>query len=371
MFAGQYQSATIGNITNDGTIKGNNGIKLQTGKWGGTITAGNITNNGTIEGSDSIVLQTGDWGGTITVGDITNNGIIKGNNNHGIKLDTDVGDGKITAGDITNNGTIYSNTNDVISINKATVNNLSNSGRIESTAQGNGATGIHFYAVNFKTIENQENGIIKSNGKGIELSFFNGKATQGTLVKNAGTIDSRDSAILLYAGTNLQTIDNTGFIQTGNNGIELFDVGWGTNASIHVNTINNSGTIIASKDGIVFRDTRTNANLSAMTIDNINNTGTIQAGRYGIILSDTKNSYQIGKIDIDGLVYGGVAGFYIGAKQKLTEDIIVKGTLAGGQAGIINNGIIGDSKNPDKGGIKLQDGGLILASNSMLSDDTI
>ncbi len=389
-------NSQIKTITNSGTIKGNNSdaISLDSGSTiesltnSGTIIGGgngvfnsgstieSLTNQGTIYGSVSGVKNLGhinliDNSGTIqgkdyygiyansgTIQSIHNqeNGLIIGKQS-GIRVEQGA---KVST--ISNSGTIQGKNGDGIYIKITTVDNINNSGAIIGGIIVNGGK--------IDTIENKSNGIINGGEYGIGLGFLNKNYASGTLIKNEGTINSTDSGIYLDAGTTVDTIDNSGLIQQGKYGIQLYDLGWGTNASIHVKTINNSGTIIAKDSGITFRDGRTNDNLSAMTIDNINNTGTIQAGKYGIILSDTRNAYQIGKINLDGLVYGGVAGFYIGANQKLTEDITVKGTLSGGTAGIINKGIIGTENDPSKGGIKLQ-GGLISASNSLLRDDII
>lgn len=79
-------------------------------------------------------------------------------------------------------------------------------------------------------------------------------------------------------------------------------------------------------------------------------------------ISDAPNSFQMGVIDLSGLISGGVAGMYVGANQKLTENINISGTLTGGQAGIINKGTIGNENG--QGGIKLNNGGVISAINT-------
>ncbi|HEG2582190.1 TPA: hypothetical protein SCV07_001564, partial [Campylobacter lari] len=347
---------TIETIDNSGIISGSDsGIRLNNG---GKIES--INNTGTIQGDNNgiYVIARPDY--SATIGNITNDGTIKGNN--GIKLDTGIWGGSTTVDNITNKGTI-----------------ISEGTNPQGFKDVSGGIVIHTYA-QAKTIDNKGLILTKSSGIGISGSYGNGKIVE--TINNSGTIQYNGNGTIgnlsesygqgagIYMGNvdgipKIGTINNSGLINTYN-GVYL---ALGT----QVETINNSGTIIASKDGIVLGNNNSKESLQTR-VDNITNKGTIQAGRYGIFIDVASNPnvpFQIGKIDIDGLVYGGVAGFYIGENQKLTEDIIVKGTLAGGQAGIINNGIIGDSKNPDKGGIKLQDGGLILASNSMLSDDTI
>ncbi|MCV3337294.1 hypothetical protein L8V77_04915 [Campylobacter sp. IFREMER_LSEM_CL2127] len=336
-------NTTITNFTNGGTIKSTGGVGVNIAS-GTTIS--NLKNTGTINGSHGIKVN------SATLQNLENSGTISGSSN-GIQIDS----GAVNT--IDNKGTIASaNGYGIYFIGNT--EQISNSGLIDGKSAGMASVS------EVKTIINEENGVIKSNGEGIGMSWTGGgRYAKGDLIKNAGTIEAGTTGIKVYSGVTIGNIDNSGIINAGSNGIELHDIGWGTNASIHVKTINNSGTIIAKRDGIVFSDGRTNANISAMTIDNISNTGTIQAGRYGIVLSDTKNAYQIGKINLGGLVSGGTAGFYIGAKQKLTQDITVTGTLAGG-SGIINKGTLGNTNK--QGGIKL-DGGTIAAtseSNGMM-----
>ncbi|EGK8083829.1 autotransporter outer membrane beta-barrel domain-containing protein [Campylobacter lari] len=370
-----YNQGSINTLNNTGVINGNvSGIKNQ-----GTI--GLISNSGTINGgshfgiyaNNSNVIKTieNKEGGVIsggsdgiradggaTINTLTNKGIISAKNGSGIAIERS---SKIET--ISNSGTInsYGNSSGGGIFSRATnIDHISNSGLIKNDSNSGDYHGVYFVGANFKTIENSKNGTIETKGSGIKLSWFSNQNAQGELVKNDGTIKAGGSGITLLAGSTIDNVDNSGVIKAENHGIELYDVGYGTNSSIYVKTVNNSGTIIAKNNGIVFRDGRTNNNYSAMTIDNINNTGTIIAGRYGITLNDTKNAYQIGKISLGGLVSGDVAGFFIGANQKLTKDINVTGTLAGGEAGIINKGHLG---NTDKtGGIKL-DGGTIAATS--------
>lgn len=205
-----------------------------------------------------------------------------------------------------------------------------------------------------KTFTNENQGHI--NGK------FGVKIYSGTVnnFDNKGTIVSNSySGVLVESSSvrgKVETFNNSGIINGASNGLLI---GYGA----QIGTLENSSTIIGNKnDGIGFADANININFTT-EINHIKNTGTVLGKRFGISISDsTKNrTFQIGQIDISGLVAGGEAGMYIGANQKLTNDINVNGTLTGGTAGIINNGTIGNENG--QGGIKLN-GGTISAFGS-------
>ncbi|EAJ1255155.1 hypothetical protein A0Y59_08275, partial [Campylobacter lari] len=353
-------SASVNIITNTGTISGNeNGIKISNSN------VNTITNSGTINGgsgSGISVFTNATKANPKTIQNITNSGIISGKD--GIKLDIGFRlGGMLTVDNITNTGTIVSTGTNPTSWENTT-----------------GGIVVKYNTV-AKTIDNQGLILTKSSGVALVGHSNNGDKNIETL-KNSGTIKYTGSQTIdrlneengqgagIYVGNldgipKIGTIDNSGLINTYNG--MYFALG------SQAGTIKNSGTILASKDGIVLGNDEASKEERQTRVDYINNTGTIQAGRYGIFIDVAANDkvpFQIGKINIDGVVSGGVAGFYIGANQKLTEDIIVKGTLTGGSAGIINNGVIGESGS-SKGGIKLQDGGLILASNTMYGADAI
>ncbi|EAJ1255149.1 hypothetical protein A0Y59_08245, partial [Campylobacter lari] len=372
-------SSTINNITNSGIISGNkqNAIMVEN-----KSTIENLINSGSILGNDpskggAIVVKNQ---GT-TIKNLENSGTIIASVD-GISVHT-----QGTVNTIINSGVIQGGKNGIL-VNHAnsTVDTIINKGTIISTGTNptsyqNVAGGIQVqWDAKVKTIDNQ--GTILTNSSGVALMGNSGQGTNIETLKNSGTIkydgdktinttyeENGQGAGIYVVNLNgipkIGTIDNSGLMDVYNG--MYFVLG------SQVGTISNSGTILASKDGIVLGNDEASKEELQTRVDYINNTGTIQAGRYGIFIDVAANDkvpFQIGKINIDGVVSGGVAGFYIGANQKLTEDIIVKGTLTGGSAGIINNGVIGESGS-SKGGIKLQDGGLILASNTMYGADAI
>ncbi|RKO64414.1 hypothetical protein CKA54_05130 [Campylobacter sp. P255] len=371
-------SATITAIDNKGTMisSSENGVFVQ----GQNSKIETLNNKGVIKGKVSGVKV--DAG---SIGTITNSGTIQGENYYGMYINVGA-----TVDNIDNTGTIIGNKSGIVVSDGAKVSSIVNKGTIIANKPvtgpfiNNSGSGIYVYGANsqVKTINNE--GLILTSNTGISVA---GRADNGKnveTIKNSKTIKYTGSVDMItkeneglgqgagiYMGNiegipKIGTVDNSGLIDTYNG--MYFSLG------TQVQTINNSGTIIAIKDGIALGNDKYSYEELQTRIDNINNSGTIQAGRYGIfidIANNPKVPFQIGKINIGGLVHGGIAGFYIGANQKLTEDITVSGTLTGGTAGIINNGVIGDSSDPSKGGIKLKGGGLISASNNMLSDDII
>ncbi|WP_410708911.1 hypothetical protein [Campylobacter lari] len=319
----------IETLNNQGTISGSRGVVIE-----GNSTIENLNNSNTIIGErdNGINVSNGS-----SIKNLNNSGVISGKGSQPVRQGAGV---KIDVGGIVdtliNSGTIMGEQSAIYSA--GTINYFKNTGLI--------ADGGVSIAGKFKTITNDHNGIISvKSGAGIGLIWNKIGGTSyanGDLVDNKGTIEAT-TGIQIYSGATIGTISNSGIIQARGSGIELYDIGWGVDASISIKDVNNLGIIVANQDGIAFRDDRSSSK-TGMTIDNITNTGTIQAGRYGIVLNDSRNDYQVGKIDLGGLVNGKTAGFYIGTNQKLTQYINVTGTLLGG-SGIINKGTIGVNNN--------------------------
>ncbi|WP_410689419.1 autotransporter domain-containing protein [Campylobacter lari] len=347
-------NTTINDFTNSGTIKSTGGVgvnvasgtNISTLNNKGTISGSrgvSIASNSTIENlnNSNTIIGERDNGINVSNGssikNLNNSGVISGKGSQPVRQGAGV---KIDVGGIVdtliNSGTIMGEQSAIYSA--GTINYFKNTGLI--------ADGGVSIAGKFKTITNDHNGIISvKSGAGIGLIWNKIGGTSyanGDLVDNKGTIEAT-TGIQIYSGATIGTISNSGIIQARGSGIELYDIGWGVDASISIKDVNNLGIIVANQDGIAFRDDRSSSK-TGMTIDNITNTGTIQAGRYGIVLNDSRNDYQVGKIDLGGLVNGKTAGFYIGTNQKLTQYINVTGTLLGG-SGIINKGTIGVNNN--------------------------
>ncbi|EIY6494805.1 hypothetical protein MNG75_000913 [Campylobacter lari] len=397
--------ATLTNFTNSGTIGGTNN-KFAITSWGkndSKSTIATFDNSGLISSGAGEAIY---FGGT----DITtfkNSGTISSIGGHGVNVS---GGSSIT--NFTNSGTIIGNTitngkfgiqvsdssitnltnekNGVVIgqsgigalgqyVSKSKIDTLINKGIIISTGVSKNASGITGMnggiLVDFHnaidTIKNE--GTIYTNGAGINMG---GNGTMAKLIENSGTIKyygNKENAASYEgygtgSGIHVQNHNNIPTIETIKNS-GLIDAHNGVYVSLGstINNLENSGTIIATKDGIVLGNNRTSNENWQTEVKTITNKGTILADRYGVFIDVAKNSsvpFKLGQINISGLIAGGVAGMYIGENQKLTNDINVQGTLTGGTAGIINKGTIGNQDDHTKGGIKLNNGGVISAINN-------
>ncbi|EAJ1254878.1 hypothetical protein A0Y59_06820, partial [Campylobacter lari] len=376
-------SSTINNITNSGIISGNkqNAIMVEN-----KSTIENLINSGSILGNDpskggAIVVK--DQGTTIK--NLENSGTIIASVD-GISVHT-----QGTVNTIINSGVIQGGKNGIL-VNHAnsTVDTIINKGTIISTGTNptnyqNVTGGIQVQLnAKVKTIDNQ--GTILTNSSGVALvgNSNNGDKNIETL-KNSGTIkytgdktiNRNDEKAGQGAGiyvTNfsandnfpptIKTIDNSGLMDVYNG---MYFV-----AGSHVETIKNSGTILASNDGIVFGND--NSTYHYTKVETIDNTGIIQAKRYGIFIDipNNKKPFQIGQIHTTNQISGGQAGIYIEDNQKITDFIKLEGSnaLIAGNIGIHNKGTIGvnntnNSVNNNTGNvIDLQNGASIAALTS-------
>ncbi|ELT9983453.1 hypothetical protein QNW54_001768, partial [Campylobacter jejuni] len=90
----------------------------------------------------------------------------------------------------------------------------------------------------------------------------------------------------------------------------------------------------------------------------------IQAGNNGINIEHINSKpIVVGGIEVkqDAVVNGGNAGIYIGDGKEINTQITISGEVSGGVAGIVNEGIIGNSDDK-KGGIIIS-GGSVSSSN--------
>ncbi|WP_038814468.1 hypothetical protein, partial [Campylobacter jejuni] len=244
--------ATIENFKNTGTLHSDNssGAYIQ-----GVVKT--FENSGTVEGTNGINIVSGG-----KVETIINNGILQGKTN-----------GIIVQGTLTNlinYGTIVSEQKDNyygggFLAKHGTFSTLTNKGVIKGLGESGEFAGIGLYNSKFELINNES--LITSVLIGINLSHINGQGNTGSIVNNSGTIMAEEHGIYLAASTQLGTIKNSGVISS-KNGIRLYDIGWGTSKPINVASIENSGAIIASEDGLSMADGRTNDDLSGMTIEN-------------------------------------------------------------------------------------------------------
>ncbi|EGK8084936.1 hypothetical protein IO401_001182, partial [Campylobacter lari] len=375
------QNGTIKTLNNSGII-GAHGVQVN----GGSSKIENLTNNkgGQILGAGNGIQVNG----KATINTIINNGFIRGEGFAGIRIGNQ--GNKSTIQQISNNGTIRGDKSGIY-VEDSIVDHISNSGTIitdksnlESGGNGfyyNNGGGIFVFRVGkVKTIENS--GLILTSNSGIGVhGNANTNGANIETISNSGTIQytgSFDASGKVY-GTGagiymgnlngvpvVNTIKNSGLIDTING--MYFSLG------TQVKTIENSGTILARQDGIVLGNDHTSTKDRQTKIDYINNSGLIYASRYGIFLdtaSNPKVPFQIGTIVSSGSIIGhsknGI-GIFLKEKSKINDYIKLEGKnalIAGGSAGIHNNGTIGVNNNESSVNngnvIDLQDGATIAA----------
>ncbi|HHP0358954.1 TPA: beta strand repeat-containing protein, partial [Campylobacter jejuni] len=385
---------TIGTFNNSGTINSHNnkvGIKIADG-----TTIDNFSNEGLIQGGRGIDVADG-----TTIDNFSNSGTIHGINNRGINIgiippkNYNKQPAGVNIKTLTNSGTIKNdNTSNGIRVGYATIDNFSNSGLI----QGNSNVG-GLYTINAKIGTLTNNGTITNNGTlqpSIKTSvssgtfliystienFTNTGSTSGIMgvnlaqvtidnFTNKGTIESTSSNalaagvnIMVVSGnpSNIGTFTNEGIIKSRAQGI-LVEIG------NEIDTFTNKGTIDADLNGISFYDTGDFSGETVKLSKIILESGsTIKARRNGINLAGSSKSIQVDNIDVkkDATVSGDNAGISIGVDKKVNGQITISGSVTGGKAGIVNEGIIGnalDSSSDANTGIVITKSGSISSSS--------
>jgi len=296
-------AATIGTLTNSGTISGQSGVSSY-------LSIGTLTNasGGTITGTaNTAVYNTG------AIGTLSNSGSIAGHT-HGVS--NTIYSGTIgSIGTLTNasGGTISGSTKSGI-YNTGTIGTLSNSGSIggavdginnSSTSSSIGTlinnsggiiTGTSGYGVKnsgtVTALTNSSNGTISSVVGVMNGSGSNSSANIGTLTNN-GTISSTSAGIENY-GT-IGSLSNGGTVGTINNHkIIGKTVAIGLDSSGSVGSLVNSGTISGTSKAI---------NISAGSFGPITNSGTIA----GSIANASGNDLTIN--GGSGATYGTLTGY--------------------------------------------------------------
>ena len=368
--------ATVnGNITNDGTVTAQTGIKVT----GGSNVTGDITNNGTIAASYvGVYVQNASVTGNIVnsaTGQMNGAGIyvtgssVGGISNAGTIANTVYPQPAITVtagtvnGDISNTGTITTlSTGGIAVVNNSNVTgNITNSGTITD----NPGRGIWVYAgadhsnpggtTIGGSISNTATGQITA-AKGIGIY-----ATSATSlvhiagaggVSNAGTMTVTQTGISIGSATVDGAVSNTGTINAGQNGIQIINVantpgtttlGDAGNPVIS-GGVSNSGSITSTGTGYagIYMDGGNVANGITNTA-----TGTITANNgVGILLSNTGQiTYFSGTVytSLGGpaSVTGGISN--AGTITAKTGIMVTGGSTVTG--GITNTGTINASVN--------------------------
>ncbi|HEG8471470.1 TPA: hypothetical protein SF273_001837, partial [Campylobacter jejuni] len=282
-----------------------------------------------------------------------------------------------------NTGTISSNSTDNtngiqgVSITQTTIENFANSGTIQSKGNknmsNNSSLGVSsgLYLCNSAYIKTFTNTGLISGKFGIGLIG----STIGNFT-NKGTIESTSNhsysgAFYLNSLTFyekhmhsvIQTLTNEGVIKsTNSNGISL-------GASNKVETFINKGTIDAGANGINFFTFFGYINQPTGVDKIILESGSIiKAGDNGINIDNGGSTGAVLSSDSievkqGAVVEGGNSGIYIGGGKEIDTQITISGSVTGGTAGIVNEGVIGGSSSSEDSST----GGIIISGGSVSS----
>ncbi|MCW1316637.1 hypothetical protein OLO85_05215, partial [Campylobacter jejuni] len=242
--------------------------------------------------------------------------------------------------------------------NTGTIKNI---GSTEPSSEIKVSSGVYLYK---NTIENFTNSGLISGIKGLNLLQGN----IDTLI-NAGTIESTSSnknAAAISINTfysNVSVIDNltnSGLIKSNSHGIQA-------ESGNKINTLTNKGTIEADLNGITFYDhggvSGNEIKLGKIILES---GSSIKAGNNGINIDNGASK----AIEADGIevqkgavVEGGNSGIYIGGGKEIDTQITISGSVTGGTAGIVNEGIIGGNTSSGSTGGIIISGGSVSSSS--------
>ncbi|HED0603017.1 TPA: autotransporter outer membrane beta-barrel domain-containing protein [Campylobacter jejuni] len=374
-------SSSTTTFKNQGTLIGGNnvasvilGLNNQNGATIETFANEGIIGNGS---SKSAITVWGKSSNKSTINNFSNSGTISSKTNEAIYLSN------TTIGSFNNTGTISSNstnnTNGIqgVSITQTTIENFANSGTIQSKGNknmsNNSSLGVSsgLYLCNSAYIKTFTNTGLISGKFGIGLIG----STIGNFT-NKGTIESTSNhsysgafylnSLTVYGKhmhSVIQTLTNEGVIKsTNSNGISL-------GASNKVETFINKGTIDASANGINFFTFFGYINQPTGVDKIILESGSIiKAGNNGINIDNGGSTGAVLSSDSievkqGAVVEGGNSGIYIGGGKEIDTQITISGSVTGGTAGIVNEGVIGGSSSSEDSST----GGIIISGGSVSS----
>ncbi|RTJ77715.1 beta strand repeat-containing protein, partial [Campylobacter jejuni] len=385
------------NLSNKGTINGGVRVTSELG-FNGTLTVNTFENTGQFNGN--IYMGAGGSQGTFNIDNFINSGTMQNDNTvvsisnakiktftnhsliHGLKNYNSLSIGnQSTVENLNNSGTMQSDNANSISIgNNCTIKNFNNSGTIQSNKSNGiylvkgtienftnsgtilGSSGIRLAGSIVKSITNTNQGLI-SGAVGVALDNANIEnfTNKGTIESTSS--DKKNAAIIVgkYGFSDKSTINNftnDGTITSKSNGIIV-------SGGSKIETLVNKGSIKADLDGISLADYNwmpdTKIDLGSIILES---GSSIQAGNNGINIEHTNSRpIVVGGIEVKqgAVVNGGNAGIYIGDGKEINTQITISGEVSGGVAGIINEGIIGSSD--DKEGGIIISGGSVSSSN--------
>ncbi|EOC4236035.1 hypothetical protein ACI3V6_000677, partial [Campylobacter jejuni] len=317
--AGNSDTLTLTNLTNNGTINGKVAVENSSGNFTGTITVNTFENKNQINGN----IYMGLWGnsqGTINIDKFGNSGTITASNGKGVYFE-----GNTNIKTFNNSGFISGSQG--VDLSGGTIISFSNSGSINGSSNG--------VNVSWATIENLNNlGTINGSSSGVFVAGGNIK----TLV-NSGMITTGEdifgAGIKLEYGGTIENIINTGTIQSNNLGMA---VSWGKFGTL---TIKDGGVIYGKTAGITVGQWQT---LGDLYIDGTSSKkdGTVSgiySDNFGISLETGSSSQKIELVN-GGIIKGKVHGIRLINSASLSGEMILSGEgsrVEGGSGSGISN----------------------------------
>ncbi|HEF2938251.1 TPA: hypothetical protein R8764_001801, partial [Campylobacter jejuni] len=353
--AGNSDTLTLTNLTNNGTINGKVAVENSSGNFTGTITVNTFENKNQINGN----IYMGLWGnsqGTINIDKFGNSGTITASNSGTITASDRKGvyfEGNTNIKTFNNSGFISGSQG--VDLSGGTIISFSNSGSINGSSNG--------VNVSWATIENLNNlGTINGSSSGVFVAGGNIKTLVNSGMITTTSEDTFGAGIKLENGSTIENIINTGTIQSNNLGMA---VSWGKFGTL---TIKNGGVIYGKTAGITVGQWQT---LGDLYIDGTSSKkdGTVSgiySDNYGISLETGSSSQKI-ELKNGGIIKGNIHGIRLINSASLSGEMILSGEgsrVEGGRgAGISNDG------GKIEGSITIKDGATVTAtSNQAISN---
>ncbi|ENY7133024.1 beta strand repeat-containing protein, partial [Campylobacter jejuni] len=345
--AGNSDTLTLTNLTNNGTINGKVAVENSSGNFTGTITVNTFENKNQINGN----IYMGLWGnsqGTINIDKFGNSGTITASNRKGVYFE-----GNTNIKTFNNSGFISGSQG--VDLSGGTIISFSNSGSINGSSNG--------VNVSWATIENLNNlGTINGSSSGVFVAGGNIKTLVNSGMITTTSEDIFGAGIKLENGSTIENIINTGTIQSNNLGMA---VSWGKFGTL---TIKDGGVIYGKTAGITVGQWQT---LGDLYIDGTSSKkdGTVSgiySDNFGISLETGSSSQKIELVN-GGIIKGKVHGIRLIDSASLSGEMILSGegsrVEGGSGSGISNDG------GKIEGSITIKDGATVTAtSNQAISN---
>ena len=340
--AGNSDTLTLTNLTNNGTINGKVAVENSSGNFTGTITVNTFENKNQINGN----IYMGLWGnsqGTINIDKFGNSGTITASNRKGVYFE-----GNTNIKTFNNSGFISGSQG--VDLSGGTIISFSNSGSINGSSNG--------VNVSWATIENLNNlGTINGSSSGVFVAGGNIKTLVNSGMITTTSEDIFGAGIKLENGSTIENIINTGTIQSNNLGMA---VSWGKFGTL---TIKDGGVIYGKTAGITVGQWQT---LGDLYIDGTSSKkdGTVSgiySDNFGISLETGSSSQKIELVN-GGIIKGKIHGIRLTDSASLSGEMILSGegsrVEGGSGAGILNR------SGKIEGSITIKDGATVTATSN-------